>query len=110
MSQIKKTIIQTKAIKFEIIEDEQIVGRAFLYLIYNELHNNPYGLIEDIFVSEQSREKGYGSQLLQNIIDEAKAQQCYKLLAQSRYGKTQVHNWYLRHAFIDHGKNFRLNM
>lgn len=108
--EIKKTEKQTKAIKFEMEEAGKIVGRAYLYLIYNDLHAEPYGLLEDVFVDESQRGKGTGTALVKQVIEEAKVQGCHKLIGCSRYSRPEVHKWYENLGLKDYGKEFRMDL
>lgn len=107
---MQRTEFTSKAIRFSVSEDGVEVGRASLFLITNDLHAEPYGLLEDVFVAENQRGKGLGTQLVRAVIEEAKAQKCYKLIGQSRYGREEVHALYTGLGFEDHGKNFRMNL
>jgi GNAT superfamily N-acetyltransferase len=97
------------AIKFTINEDLKVAGRVRLYIIYNELHDEPFGLMEDLFVEEMFRSKGIGRKLVDAVIVEAKKQKCYKLVLTSRYGKEMVHKWYKKMGFKEHGLGFRMD-
>ena len=105
--EIKENEIQSKAIKVEIIEDEKVVGRAFLYLIHNDLHDEPYGFMEDVYVDESFRGQGYGKILVNKIIDLARDNSCYKLIATSRHERGQVHELYKKLGFVEYGVEFR---
>lgn len=107
--QIKKTEKQLKAIKIEAEKDDKIVGRAYLYLIYNDLHQEPYGLLEDVFVEDSERGQGTGTELVKAVIEEAKVQGCIKLIGCSRYTRPNVHEWYKSLGFQDYGKEFRMD-
>jgi GNAT superfamily N-acetyltransferase len=85
------------------------IGRAYLYLLKNDLHKQPFGFIEDIFVRQDLRSQGYGSQLLVELIKEAKKQGCYKLIANSRVDRKDLHGWYEKMGFRRHGFEFRLD-
>lgn len=101
----------TEAIKFSLVDDRgNEVGRAYLYLIVNDLHQLPYGFIEDVFISEKFRGQGYGKMLINQMINEAKKRDCYKLIATSRSGRDIVHHFYAMLGFIDYGKEFRLDL
>jgi len=108
---IQKEEVQSTAIKFVAEEGGQVIGRAYVYLIKNDLPHDgrPYGLLEDVFVEAEHRGKGYGKQLVEMVIAEAKKQGCYKLIGQCRYGKEKVHELYMGLGFADHGKNFRMD-
>lgn len=86
------------------------VGRARLYLIENDLHDRPYGLLEDVWVDERYRSEGIGGRLVQAVIAKAK-EQCYKLVATSRNDGTrdEVHDWYKRLGFTEWGTEFRMD-
>lgn len=87
----------------------KIVGRAYLYVLHNQLHDEPFGFMEDVFVEESQRGKGVGEALVKRVIAEAKIRGCYKLVATSRYSRDRVHALYLRLGFTDHGKEFRID-
>ncbi len=95
--------------KYTIQEDGREVARCFLFLIKNGLRDKPYALLEDVYVEEHCRGKGYGSQLVKHAIKHAKELECTKILATSRYAREKVHQLYLKLGFTDHGKEFRIN-
>ncbi|OGY81637.1 MAG: hypothetical protein A3F54_01055 [Candidatus Kerfeldbacteria bacterium RIFCSPHIGHO2_12_FULL_48_17] len=100
----------TKVIKITAEEDGKIIGWGFLYLIVNDRHDEPYGLIENVYVEKEFRGQGTGKKLIEVLIVEAKKQGCYKLIGQSRYGKDVTHTFYEKFGFRDHGKNFRMDL
>lgn len=75
------------------------VGRAFLYIMYNNLHDRPFGLMEDVYIDESVRGQGIGTQLVNKVIETARTKKCYKLIATSRYPRTKVHKLYQRLGF-----------
>lgn len=107
---IKNTRISSEAIKFVIEKDGKTAGRAYLYLIYNDLHKEPYGFLEDVFVEEEFRSKGVGGELVKAVIDEAKVRGCYKLVGTSRNSRSEVHEFYKKLGFEDYGKEFRMDL
>ncbi len=96
-------------LRISVQEHGQEVGSAFLSIIYNDKHADPYGLMENVYVSPEYRGKGFGTLLVKELILQAKKVGCYKLIGQSRYGKEGVHQLYIRQGFLDHGKNFRMD-
>ncbi|MBI4281741.1 GNAT family N-acetyltransferase [Candidatus Uhrbacteria bacterium] len=108
--EINKIEKQSVAIKFIAKEKSKEIGRAFLYLIYNDLHTEPYGLLEDVFVDEASRGKGIGNTLVLAVIHEAKKRGCYKLIATSRESRHAIHTWYERLGFKNYGLEFRMDL
>src|SRR3989339_616146 len=106
----KKQKKASEAIKIELEENGKRIGRAFLYIIKNDLHDRPYGLLEDLFVEEEYRGQGIGKKILNEALEEAKKNNCYKLISQSRYERTGVHEFYKKNGLTDYGKNFRINL
>ncbi len=98
-----------QGIKFVAEENGQIAGRAYLYLIKNDLHKEPFGFMEDVFVEESERSKGIGGKLVEAVIEEAKRQGCYKIVATSRLVRPEVHKFYARFGFKEWGKEFRMD-
>ncbi|KAB8330841.1 GNAT family N-acetyltransferase [Scytonema tolypothrichoides VB-61278] len=78
--------------------------------MHNDLHHEPFGLMEDVFVDENSRGKGYGTQLVKKVIEIAREYRCYKLIATCRNSKPKVHQLYQRLGFEEHGVEFRINL
>ncbi|MFA6486689.1 MAG: GNAT family N-acetyltransferase [Candidatus Magasanikbacteria bacterium] len=106
--EFKKELRASQAIKITAVENDQVIGRASLYLIYNDLHAEPYGLLEDVFVEEHARGQGLGTKLTETIIAEAKERGCHKLIANSRYSRPEVHKMYEKIGFKDYGKEFKI--
>lgn len=98
------------AIKVTVEEEGKIFASAYLYIMFNDLHKEPFGFLENVFVKEESRGKGVGSKLVEAIIDLAKKENCYKLIGTSRYDNSGVHVFYDKLGFKDYGKEFRLDL
>jgi GNAT superfamily N-acetyltransferase len=105
----KQTDTRAFRVKFTIEDEEKEVARASLYVLFNDLHEQPYGLLEDVFVDETYRGKGYGREVIHSVIEEAKAQNCYKLIATSRESRVEVHTMYEKYGFQKYGFEFRIN-
>ena len=106
---IKKKEVETKSIKLSIEHEGKEVARAHLFLIQNQLHDEPYGLMEDVFVEESMRGKGLGSKIISELIETAKKSGCYKLICTSRNSNERVHELYQKKGFEQHGLEFRMN-
>lgn len=106
----KKVVKEAYAIKFVAKESGTPVGRVFLYLLYNDLHEEPFAVLEDVFVDEEYRSRGIGKELVEAAIEEAKKEKCYKIICTSRYGRDELHTWYGKLGFKDHGKEFRMDL
>ena len=106
---IKTKTIEAKGIKFSIVEDEREIARAYLYIMYNDLHPEPFGFLEDVYVDELYRSQGWGTKLVERAIATAKEQGCYKLIATSRTSRLKVHQLYQRLGFYQRGLEFRID-
>ncbi len=93
---------------FRLTYDDK--GHIFLYLIYNNLHNQPYALLEDLWVKEKYRNQGVGTKLIKKAILKAKELKCYKILVTSRFERENIHNWYQILGFKKYGYEFRLDL
>lgn len=98
------------AIKVTAEENGMVLGSAYLYIMFNDLHKEPFGFLENVFVKEGNRGKGVGSKLVEAVIAEAKRQNCYKIICTSRSINLEVHKFYNKLGFKDYGKEFRINL
>ena len=105
----EKGNVETKGIRISVTDNGTEVGRAYIYLMYNDLHDRPFGLMEDVYVDKAYRGKGVGSELVKQVIELAKEANCYKLIATSRTSRSKVHELYQRLGFTQHGVEFRIN-
>lgn len=97
-------------IRLSLREEGKEVGRAWLYVLRNDLHDRPFGFVEDVFIDASCRGKGYGTKLVEELIAEAKRQNCYKMVLTSRNVKPEVHRFYDKCGFAEWGKEFRLDL
>ncbi len=107
---MKKKAVIVDGVRFSIEEDGEEIGRAYLYKLKNDLHDKPFGLLEDVFVHPKYRGGGTAKKLLEAVLLEAE-RTCYKLIATSRNDGTRgaVHEWYIRLGFVNYGTEFRIN-
>lgn len=97
-------------IRFVAEENSRAVGRVFLYILYNALHSEPFGLVEDVFVEAEFRGQGIGAKLMAAAIAKAKEEGCYKMIFTTRHAKTEVKEWYQKLGFSDWGTEFRMDL
>ncbi|HBX16020.1 MAG TPA: GNAT family N-acetyltransferase, partial [Candidatus Magasanikbacteria bacterium] len=45
---IQQKKITTRGIKFFIKDGKKEIGRAYLYILKNDLHKEPFGFLEDV--------------------------------------------------------------
>jgi GNAT superfamily N-acetyltransferase len=95
-------------IRFSISGDGREIAHAYLYVMTNDLHDAPFGLLEDVFVDESERGSGLRTALVIEVISAANELGCYKLIATSRTSRPKVHELYERLGFEKHGVEFRI--
>lgn len=108
--EVKKNTVEAKGNKFTITESDRIIARAYLYIMHNDLHKKPFGLLEDVYVTKDNRGKGLGTKLVERVIAAAKDEGCYKLIATSRKSRFQVHQLYNKLGFQEYGLEFRMDL
>ena len=106
---INTETITAKGIKFTLVEGDREIARAYLYLMHNDLHSKPFGLLEDVYVADSQRGKGLGTKILQQVIATARERGCYKLIATSRTSRSKVHQLYKKLGFYERGLEFRVD-
>ena len=107
--EIKAETVEAKGIRLSIIETEREIARAYLYIMHNDLHSEPFALLEDVYVAESQRGTGLGTKLVKQAIAKAKELGCYKLIATSRKSRPRVHQLYLKLGFEERGLEFRID-
>lgn len=108
--EIKQTKVNASGVKFFIEQNGKEAARAYLYILKNDLHEEPFGFLEDVFVNENLRGQGIGTELLNEIIEAAKDNKCYKIVATSRHERPKVHALYERLGFKNRGLEFRMDL
>ena len=110
MIDIRREDRPARGIRFSIAGADGEAARAYLYIMTNDLHAAPFGLLEDVFVAESERGGGLGTTLVREAIAAAREAGCYKLIATSRTSRPRVHALYERLGFTSHGLEFRLQL
>lgn len=96
--------------RFSISRNGIELARGYLYVMSNDLHDEPFGLLEDVYVDESQRGSGLGTALVREVIAAAREAGCYKLIATSRAARPRVHELYERLGFANYGVEFRMNL
>lgn len=109
--EIKKEIKRDGyAVKIRAEEDGKIMGWAYVYVMFQDRHPEPYAYLENVYVEPAFRSRGVGTDLVKLAIAEAKERGCYKIIGTSKAHKTEVHAWYERNGFVKMGVEFRMDL
>jgi GNAT superfamily N-acetyltransferase len=99
-----------RGIRFSVSKDTgDEIARAYLYIMTNDLHAAPFGLMEDVFVAESQRGTAIGTTLVREVVSAAQKAGCYKLIATSRTSRPKVHELYEQLGFSRRGVEFRID-
>lgn len=109
---MKEFTLQAKGYRFSEEREGVEIGHAYVYILRNDLHEAPFGLLENLYVEPLFRAQGIGGLLHGKVVDKARELGCYKLVAMSRSDGTRknVHAWYDRLGYRDYGTEFRMDL
>ncbi len=107
---VEQKKVDAEGVKFFILDKDTEVAHAFLYILRNDLHEKPFGFMEDVFVHEEYRGRGYAKEILEDLLNEARKRGCYKVVGTSRFEREKVHALYEGLSFRKQGIEFRLDI
>lgn len=110
MKLTRSIVKKSYAVKLEMREGKKVIAWAYLYLIFQDRHAEPYGLMENVYVEKEYRNRGLGTQLVKALIAEAKRRKCYKIIGTSKAANTAAHRFYERFGFKKMGYEFRMDL
>ena len=79
------------------------------YRVSECLHTGKYLEIEDLVTTNAARSSGYGGQLFDWLVAEAKREGCRQLRLLSGVQRTDAHRFYERKGMVHEAKYFSLN-
>ncbi len=100
----------TNCKKIIVKKNNKNIARLFLYFLKNDLQENSFPFIEDVFVNEEFRGQGIATNLIKKAISLAKKEKCYKIICTSRFSKEKVHKLYGDLGFKQQGIEFRIDL
>lgn len=95
--------------RISVTLDGEEAGRAYLYVLTNDMHQEPFGFLEDVFVEPEFRGRKVMRELLDEVFREAHRRGLYKIVATSRFEREDVHDIYEHFGFHCWGFEFRWN-
>ena len=106
---ITRTEIPAKEFRFSVKNDEgKEVARASLLIGKNDLHAQPFALLEDVYSEEEVRGKGIATMLVRHLVEYAREYGCYKIIATHRNDKQRLTTFYGKFGFECWGQELRI--
>lgn len=98
--------------KVFVAEDNQmIIGACSLIIIDNLGHEgSKIALAENVIVSSAFRGCGLGRRMMLFLMEQAKAEKCYKLMLSSNKKRVSAHKFYEQLGFKQHGISFLIEL
>lgn len=85
--------------------DDMVCGTAFLTLCLDAMFGNqPYGVLENVVVSEALRGKGIGSRLLAHAEEVCRTRDCSKIILMSTTTRESAHRFFEQQGFSSANK------
>ena len=92
---------------YVIESEDKVIATATLHILNKFIHNgNRSGLIEDVAVSKEHRNEGYGELLINHCLSEAKKFNCYKVILNC---KDELIPFYEKNGFYKNNNEMRYN-
>ena len=110
MVEIETQKVESYGIKIIAKVDGVNAGRAYVYIMTNDLHSEPFAFVEDVFVEEEYRGKGVSKPIMEKIKEIAKEKGCYKIIANSRFSNEFVHEYYEKLGYKKTSYSFRMDL
>jgi ribosomal protein S18 acetylase RimI-like enzyme len=105
---IEKKIIKVEGIRYSVISKGKEIGRAFLYILHNDIKGRDFGYIEDLHIDELYRGKGIGSNLIKLMIKDCKRQGGYKIELVTGYDNEGARKLYEKLGFRRLGTDYKM--
>jgi GNAT superfamily N-acetyltransferase len=69
---IRRSRVNASGFRLSFIKRNKEIGRAYLYIMHNGIHREPFGLLEDLYVDASARKQGIGAKITNEVIRMAK--------------------------------------
>lgn len=98
--------IEKRDIKYFIAKDnEKIIAACYICIVPNLTYGGKsIGYIENVVTDQDYRRKGIGRKIIENAVNHAKANNCYKVILQSGNSRTDAHKFYKSIGFDGNSK------
>lgn len=93
-----------------VAEAAGVIAGTFALIIIDSLAHGgkPFGIVEDVVVSDDWQGKGIGKKMMRFAMARCKKRGCYKLALSSHLKREAAHQFYESLGFEKHGFSFQL--
>jgi GNAT superfamily N-acetyltransferase len=101
---------QNAGYRLAFLEDERQVKAAAGFRLIENLFSGRMMYVDDLVTDDASRSKGYGTQVLNWLIDRARQEGCQSFELDSGVQRFEAHRFYLANRMIISSHHFRLKL
>ena len=94
-----RALMESDGLRVLALSDEGVVRAVASYRVMNMLYCGRLMYVDDLVTDERVRSRGYGSQLVARMREEARALGCSEIQLISRVTREQAHRFYFREGF-----------
>jgi ribosomal protein S18 acetylase RimI-like enzyme len=95
--------------RLSICFEDSEIGHAYLYILRNDIHEEPFAYLEDVYVEQQWRGSPAGEALVTHAINVAKEAGCYKIIGNVKHEHVCTLRWYRRFGFLNKANEVRID-
>lgn len=94
-----RSLMSSDNLRLMALEDDGRIKAVAAYRIMTMIYCGRMLYVDDLVCDENARSRGYGSSLMNQLKDEARAQGCSEVQLISRVTREQAHRFYFREGF-----------
>ncbi len=91
-------------------KDDNLVGLATMSIRHIVRYPQPIAQLEELFVLENYRQHGIGSQFVEEVEKIAREHDCYRVYIESGYKHKPAHTFYEKIGYTNYGVHFIKNL
>jgi GNAT superfamily N-acetyltransferase len=88
-------VMDSDSVKLFVIEDhDSIIGVASFFIFHDMITGKPFAHIDDFVINESERNKGYGTRLMNGILEYGKSHGIHNIQLTSSLPLVEAHKFY----------------
>lgn len=91
-------------------ENKKLVGLLGLNIDYQLHHPKKVATVEELIITEDCRGKGVGKKLIEEVIKNARENDCDVIELTSNFARERAHNFYMKNGFSKDSYKFMMKL